>query len=284
MTFPFAKGHGTRNDFVVLPDLDGSLHGDLHPALVQRLCDRRGGLGADGVLRVLRGDVDGGAHWFMDYRNADGSVSEMCGNGLRVFARYLADDGLVDEAEPLAVDTRDGIKRVTFCADREISVDMGRARVGGTVRIEVEGRQYDATSVDAGNPHAVVFVDSLDEAGSLHVAPGYQESDFPDGVNVEFVERRGAQLLAMRVFERGAGETQSCGTGACASVAAAAWVREAMPADSSPPQSPLAGGGGGSTTYTVDVLGGSLTVARDDVGHLHLKGPAVLVAHGTWTA
>ena len=96
VSFPYVKGHGTRNDFVVLPDLDGSVHGDLDPAVVVALCDRRAGLGADGVLRVLRGDLDGGADWFMDYRNADGSVSEMCGNGVRVFARYLADAGLVD--------------------------------------------------------------------------------------------------------------------------------------------------------------------------------------------
>jgi len=266
VTFPFVKGHGTRNDFIVLPDLDGTLHGDLDRHVVQRLCDRRAGLGADGVLRVLRGDVDGGADWFMDYRNSDGSVSEMCGNGLRVFARYLAENGLVDAAAPLAVDTRDGIKRVTFCPDEEISVDMGRACVGGEVQVVVGGREYGAVAVDMGNPHAVVFADSVAEVGSLAVAPAYQESDFPDGVNVEFVERRGDRALGMRVFERGAGETQSCGTGACAAVAAAM------------------GPGRSGASYRVDVAGGTLTVTRDEAGHLHLKGPVVLVAHGTWTA
>ena len=206
MSFPYVKGHGTRNDFVVLPDLDGSVHGDLDPAVVVALCDRRAGLGADGVLRVLRGDLDGGADWFMDYRNADGSVSEMCGNGVRVFARYLADAGLVDPAAldgPLAIDTRDGIKQVTYCDDGEISVDMGRPTLGGPVRIGVEGREYDAWAVDMGNPHAVAFVDSLDGVGALTEQPAFAEADFPHGVNIEFVVRRGPDEVAMRVHERG---------------------------------------------------------------------------------
>ncbi len=269
VTFPFAKGHGTRNDFIVLPDLDGAVHGDLDPELVRRLCDRRSGLGADGVLRVLRGDVDGGAAWFMDYRNADGSVSEMCGNGIRVFARYLAESGLVDPAEPLPVDTRDGIKRVIFCGDGEISVDMGRARVGPVVQVGVESRLLEARSVDVGNPHAVAFVTSLEEAGSLERSPSYSAGDFPDGVNVEFARREGARVLSLRVFERGVGETQSCGTGACAAVAAA-W----LDGDGGEPGAP----------YTVEVPGGTLTVTRNDAGHLALKGAAVLVVHGTWTA
>jgi len=106
VSFPFVKAHGTGNDFVVLPDLDGSVHGDLDPAVVAALCDRRRGIGADGVLRVLRGR-DGAAPWFMDYRNADGSVAEMCGNGVRVFARYLVEAGLVDPGSlALATATR----------------------------------------------------------------------------------------------------------------------------------------------------------------------------------
>jgi diaminopimelate epimerase len=268
VNFPFVKGHGTRNDFVVLPDLDGSIHGDLDPEFVRRICDRRSGIGADGVLRVLRGDVDGGASWFMDYRNADGSVSEMCGNGVRVFARYLASAGLVDPAEPLAVDTRDGIKDVVFCADGEISVDMGAPKVGSFVKVEAAGRAFDALSVRMGNPHAVAFVDGLADAGELLDAPGYAEHDFPDGVNVEFAVRRQPAELAMRVFERGVGETQSCGTGACAVAAAARHLAD----------------GGAASSYTVEVSGGRLTVRFDDRGHAHLQGPAVLVAEGSWTA
>jgi diaminopimelate epimerase len=283
VSFAYVKGHGTRNDFLVLPDLDGSVHGDLEPAVVAALCDRRAGIGADGVLRVLRGDLDGGAEWFMDYRNADGSVSEMCGNGVRVFARYLVESGLVDPKAldgPLEVDTRDGVKRVTFCDDGEISVDMGRPRLGGQVQVEVAGRVYDAWAVDVGNPHAVAFVDSLDEIGPLQSAPVYAAADFPNGVNVEFAVRRGPDGLAMRVYERGVGETLSCGTGACA-VAVAGAVTAAG----------VAGAGAGGvaagpelpTTYTVEVLGGMLTVTWGADGHVHLKGPAVLVAEGTWT-
>jgi len=266
VTFPFAKGHGTGNDFVLLPDPDGSVHGDLDPELVRALCDRRTGIGADGVLRVLRGDVDGGAEWFMDYRNADGSVSEMCGNGIRLFARYLAASGLTDES-PLSIDTRDGVKRAVFCADGEISVDLGEPRVGQQVKVGVEGRAFEGTAVDLGNPHAVVFVESLDEIGSLDIAPRYLADDFPHGVNVEFVVREGDQQLAMRVFERGVGETQSCGTGACAAVAAA-----------SHPHHRASG-----APYAVDVLGGRLTVTWEPSGRIQLKGPAVLVAEGTWT-
>jgi diaminopimelate epimerase len=268
VTFPFVKGHGTGNDFVLLPDPDGRLHGDLDPEVVRALCDRRAGIGGDGVLRVLQGDVDGGAEWFMDYRNADGSVSEMCGNGIRVFARYLAESGLAPREKPLAIDTRDGVKRAVFCDDGEISVDMGVPRIGPSVRVGVEGRAFEATAVDMGNPHAVAFVGSLDEVGPLHVAPRYVADDFPDGVNVEFVERTGDHSLAMRVYERGVGETQSCGTGACAAVVAAS----------------LTAGGRPAATYSVDVLGGRLTVTWDDNEHVQLKGPAVLVAEGVWKA
>ncbi len=276
MSFPFVKGHGARNDFVVLPDLDGSVHGDLDPVVVAELCDRRSGIGADGVLRVLSGDLDGGADWFMDYRNADGSVSEMCGNGVRVFARYLVEAGLVDLAAldgALEVDTRDGVKHVTFCDDGEISVDMGVPTLGAEVRVAVGGRTYDAHAVDLGNPHAVTFVSSLDAVGSLAEQPGYAAAAFPQGVNVEFVERRGPGRVATRVHERGVGETAACGTGACAvAVAAAAWAEG----------DPGAGGPDLPTTYEVSMPGGVLTVTWAADGHVHLKGPAVLVAEGSW--
>ncbi len=275
MNFPFVKGHGTHNDFVVLPDPDGSVHGDLEPGVVAQLCDRRGGIGADGVLRVLRGDLDGGADWFMDYRNADGSVSEMCGNGVRVFARYLESSGLVDPAGldgPLAVDTRDGIKQVTYCDDGEISVDMGAPAIGDRVDVTANGHHYDAVRVDTGNPHAVVFVETLAEIGDLGRAPISCAEEYPDGVNVEFVAAAGDQAISMRVYERGAGETWSCGTGACAAVAAAA----SRSAGTTSPELP--------TTCSVTVPGGVLTVTWGVDGHLHLKGPAVLVATGTWTA
>ncbi len=266
MSFPFVKGHGTHNDFVVLPDLDGSLHGALESEVVIALCDRRGGIGADGVLRVMRSGPE--VPWFMDYRNADGSVSQMCGNGVRVFARYLAEAGLVDPAKPLEVDTRDGLKQVTFCDDGEISVDMGVPSLGGAGVVSVSSRAFEAVSVDVGNPHLVVTVDSLDQVGELHDSPFFCGVEFPDGVNIEFVERRGGGHVAMRVFERGVGETSSCGTGACAVAA--------VMAEGDGHAAPL--------SYTIEVPGGVLTVSLEADQHAHLKGPALLVAEGTWTA
>ena len=267
----FVKGHGTGNDFVVIPDLDAAL--DLSEAQVRALCERHFGIGADGVLRVVRSehapdDVDStDTSWFMDYRNADGSIAEMCGNGIRVFARYLHDAGLV-ESTSVTIATRSGPRLATMLDDGIISVDMGvampsRMRVAPVAA--ANGRQWSATAVFLPNPHAVVFVDDLSDAGDLHEAPVLAPADvFPDGVNVEFVEQRGDDHIAMRVFERGVGETLSCGTGACA--AAWAWRRhEAW---------------SGSLTTQVDVPGGTLWVTEDPAEHLHLRGAAEIVASG----
>jgi diaminopimelate epimerase len=250
----------------VLPDLDGSVHGELSSSVVVALCDRRAGIGADGVLRVLASK--GSAPWFMDYRNADGSLSEMCGNGVRVFARYLEASGLVDRSEPLRIDTRGGVKQVTFCDDGEISVEMGTPMALQETFVSSGGVEYPARAVDVGNPHAVVRVAALADVGELRDAPRYSTAHFPHGANVEFVEVRGEGRLAMRVYERGVGETASCGTGA---VAAATAVRTQA-------------GDPGAASYTVEVPGGRLTVTLDPDGCAHLKGPAVLVADGTWTA
>jgi diaminopimelate epimerase len=281
-TLGYWKGHGTENDFVLLPDHDGTLLGDLPPGevadLAARLCDRRAGIGADGVLRAVRTDAcddpaavaaRGEAEWFMDYRNADGSLSEMCGNGIRVFGRYLAEQGLVDSAAPVPVATRGGTKRLTFSGD-SISVDMGPAQVLGETKVAVGPRSWPALHVSMGNPHAVALVDSLDEAGPLHEAPTHDPAEYPDGVNVEFVVRRGQRHVAMRVHERGSGETRSCGTGACAVMVAAAL------ADGVDPRHPA------GTTYRVDVPGGRLEVTWTEAGRVVLTGPAVLVAHGEW--
>jgi diaminopimelate epimerase len=271
-TLGFWKGHGTENDFVLLPDADGSVHGDLDPALVAALCDRRAGIGADGVLRVVRTAAYDDpaavaardeAEWFMDYRNADGSVSEMCGNGIRVFGRYLAEHEGVDVSRPLPVGTRDGVKVLTFRDDR-VSVDMGRPAVLGETEVGVGDRTWPALHVSMGNPHAVAFVDDLREAGALLAAPSYDAGEYPTGVNVEFVVRRGDRHVAMRVHERGSGETRSCGTGACAVTVAVAL------ADDSPR----------GTTYRVDVPGGRLEVVWTEQDRVVLTGPAVLVASG----
>jgi diaminopimelate epimerase len=272
MTFPWLKGHGTENDFVLLPDHDGTVHGDLDPAFVAALCARRTGLGADGVLRVVRSaalDVPEAAasagEWFMDYRNADGSVSEMCGNGVRVFARHLVDAGLVPADAPVVVGTRDGDKIVTVDGD-QLSVDMGAYDVRGTSKVEVDGRVWEAQDVRTGNPHAVTFVDTLADAGTLLQAPTYDTATYPEGVNVEFVERVADHHVAMRVHERGSGETRSCGTGACAVGIATALADHALDAT-------------GSTTYRVDVPGGTLNITVEPT-RVVLAGPARIVATG----
>ena len=276
----FLKGHGTENDFVLLPDPDGTLLGDLSPALVAALCDRRSGIGGDGVLRVVRTEAyddpaavaaRGEAEWFMDYRNADGSSSEMCGNGIRVFGRYLVDHQGVDVSTPLPVGTRGGTKVLSFDGDA-VSVDMGPAVVLGETKVGVAGHTWPALHVSMGNPHAVAFVEHLDHPGPLTKAPEHDPGEYPDGVNVEFVVRRGARHVAMRVHERGSGETRSCGTGACAVMVAAAL---ADGVDAAAP---------GGTTYRVDVPGGRLEVTWTENGRVVLTGPAVLVARGQWLA
>ena len=268
--YSFTKGHGTENDFVLVPDANGK-H-ELSPEQVARLCDRRAGIGGDGVIRVVRTDATedpaalaarGEARWFMDYRNSDGSLSEMCGNGIRVLGRFLVTHADVDPRNPLPIATRSGVKVLTFDGNR-ITVDMGTPEVLGDTRVTVGERSFEAQHISMGNPHAVVFVDDLDEAGPLLEAPGHDGSVFPDGVNVEFVARRGEHHVAMRVHERGSGETRSCGTGACAVMVAAS----------------LADGAERGTAYTVDLLGGSLEIVWTAEDRVLLTGPAVLTAEG----
>ncbi len=270
MDYAFVKGHGTENDFVLLPDANGRL--DLTPEQVVRLCDRRAGIGGDGVIRVVRTDATddpaavaarGEARWFMDYRNSDGSLSEMCGNGIRVLALYLATHADVDPREPLPIATRAGLRTIVFDGD-QITVDMGTPELGDATQVSVGERTWPARKVSMGNPHAVAFVDDLVDAGPLLDAPGHDERAFPDGVNVEFAVRRGEQHVAMRVHERGSGETRSCGTGACAVAVAAADADQAEP----------------GTPYTVDVPGGRLQIVRTAEDRVLLTGPAVLVAEG----
>jgi diaminopimelate epimerase len=271
--YPFLKGHGTENDFVLLPDHDGSVHGDLSAERVRALCDRRAGIGADGVLRVIRTAAydpsqAADAEWYMDYRNSDGSHSEMCGIGIRLFARHLVEEGLADPAAPIPVATRDGIKVLTVDGD-VMTADMGHPKPLGETSVWVGARSWPARHVDMGNPHAVAFVDDLADAGELLDAPTHDEELYPHGVNVEFVVREGERHVAMRVHERGSGETRSCGTGACAAMVAAALADGAT------------GPGELDLAYRVDVPGGTLTVTWTTDDRVLLTGPAVLVATGT---
>ncbi|MGW6908608.1 diaminopimelate epimerase [Streptomyces sp. NPDC054940] len=279
----FLKGHGTENDFVIVPDPENAI--DLSPAAVAALCDRRAGIGGDGLLHVVRSaahpeaeDMAAEAEWFMDYRNGDGSVAEMCGNGVRVFARYLQRAGHVTEGD-LRVATRGGVKTVHIAktapnggsAVGDVTVGMGKARLPeGDVTVGVGERSWPARNVNMGNPHAVAFVDDLAQAGDLYSPPPFSPaSAYPDGVNVEFVVDRGPRHVAMRVHERGAGETRSCGTGACAVAVAAARRDGADPAVTGTP-----------ATYTIDVPGGTLVITEGTDGEIEMTGPAVIVAEG----
>jgi diaminopimelate epimerase len=252
VTYPFVKGHGTENDFVIVPAAV-----ELTPERVRALCHRRAGIGGDGVIRAVRED----GRWFMDYRNADGSSSEMCGNGIRLYARYLRD--VEGESLPLEIGTRGGVKTLSEDGDG-FTVDMGEPQLLGDTKVAVAHHSWPAVHVDLGNPHAVAFVDDLDDAGPLHEPPMHDATVYPHGVNVEFVVRRGPQHVAMRVHERGSGETRSCGTGACAAMVAAATADRAAPGSS----------------YRVDVPGGTLTVTWTEDGRVLLTGPAVFVASG----
>jgi diaminopimelate epimerase len=270
----FAKGHGTGNDFVILPDHEGTL--DVSAELVARLCDRHRGIGGDGVLRVVRtaaagdqGAAGQSAEWFMDYRNADGSVAEMCGNGVRVFARYLLDEGLAAGPE-LPVATRAGVRLVTEEADGQLTVDMGAARVTGDGSVQLGGQRLSGLAISVGNPHlACVIKDpvaGVDLAAPRLLSPG----GAPGGVNVEVLRIIGDREIEMRVYERGSGLTLSCGTGAvAAAVAAAVTVGDWREGVARP--------------WTVHVPGGRLAVTPGATTSL-LTGPAEIVARGELAA
>jgi diaminopimelate epimerase len=262
----FAKGHGTGNDFVIVPDPHGEL--TLSPAVVAALCDRRFGIGGDGLLRVVRTVADPAvsehgaeAEWFMDYRNADGSLAEMCGNGVRVYARYLVEAGLA--AGPVvAILTRAG-RVVARVDDDLVSVDMPMPRVLGAGSVGVGETELAGTVATCGNPNLVCWVDDpaeLDLTRPLRLDPGL----FPASANVEFVAPT-ADGVRMRVVERGVGETLSCGSGACAAAAVV-----------------LHDGGHEEGEVVIDVPGGRLRV-RIAGDRCVLTGPAVIVASGTIT-
>ncbi|GAB3041362.1 diaminopimelate epimerase [Sediminivirga luteola] len=288
----FVKGHGTENDFLLLPDHGGEL--DLGAAAVEALADRQRGLGADGVIRVVRSAVSGiegaqeqaeaGAEWFMDYRNADGSIAEMCGNGVRVFAHHLVTEGLVPDEGEILVATRDGVKAVTrlsdpFTASGEpwYEVDIGHWELPEQdALVEITGVQVPRPGlrISTGNPHVVVALANPRELidADLHRAPSVSPAP-AGGINVELIVIEGrpsrqpapgsAGELSMRVHERGVGETRSCGTGACAAaIAARHWA-----------------GNGAPDIWRVNVPGGSLRITISPQS-VRLAGPAALVAAG----
>jgi len=261
----FAKGHGTGNDFVVVPDFDDEL--ELTPELISALCDRHFGLGGDGVLRVVR-TRSGQPEWFMDYRNADGSVAEMCGNGVRVFVRYLIEEGLVQGPE-VAVVTRAGMRTIRVEPDGQFTVDMGGAVVLGEGSAEAGNRLLTGLAISVGNPHLACVIEEPVRSVDLDAPRVLGPVGLAGGANVEIVRLLGEHEIEMRVHERGSGLTLSCGTGAvAAAVAAAATVGE-WPAEPS--------------EWTVHVPGGTLAVRPSATASL-LTGPAEIVARGELAA
>ena len=282
----FTKGHGTGNDFVIIEDVDGDL--ELTRAQVQALCDRNFGVGADGVLRVVRSTaIDEGAaalteapdaEWFMDYRNADGSPAQMCGNGIRVFVHYLLRSGLaeLDPWSTLRVGTRAGVRDVVR-TETGYEADLGRWHLaGGEPLARAAGLAVarPGLGLDLGNPHVVVALASDEELEGLDLDPSPLLEPAPiGGANVEFVVpgeplvRDGVGHVRMRVHERGVGETLSCGTGAAASALAVRyWAGSRAPGE-----------------WRVDVPGGVLGVRMfpgEDGEHVALSGPAQLVYRG----
>jgi diaminopimelate epimerase len=259
----FVKAHGSGNDFVVVEDLADRYR--ITPELVRAVCDRHFGIGADGLIRIAPGIA---APYFMDYRNADGSLAEMCGNGVRVVGKYLGDRGYVGST--LDLETRAGVKHLELHADDRGGVDRVTVDMGPPVleeqdrKLEVDGRVVTATCVSMGNPHAVLFVDDVDAAPVRTLGPALgRHPAFPQGTNVEFVQVVGDGVVRQRTWERGVGETLACGSGACA-VAVAAQARG------------LAG-----RPLRVELRGGNLELDWTPGGGVRMTGPAREVAHGT---
>ena len=276
----FAKGHGTQNDFVLVIDVEAKL--SLAPAGVAALCDRRRGLGADGVLRVTTAGAAAAAgvlarlpegldpgDWYMDYRNADGSIAEMCGNGVRVFAHYLRASGL-ESRDEFVVGSLAGARPVqlhrvddTFA---DVTVEMGKTNQLGTGEAMVGGRTFRGLAIDVGNPHLAcvdpdLTTDAL-AALSFDAPVSFDAGQFPEGVNIEVLTAPVDSAVSMRVHERGVGETRSCGTGTVAAAVAA-----------------LAHGGASTGSLTVRIPGGEVAVTVTSATS-YLRGPSVLVARG----
>jgi diaminopimelate epimerase len=281
MEIAFCKMHGTLNDFVVFHDLDQVV--TLSASQVSRLCDRRAGIGADGVIVVRKSSV---ADFFMDYINADGSLAEMCGNGIRCLAKYAYDQGLTDKTT-LPVETRAGVKILDLTTGpngsvNRVRVDMGKPEfqpehIPVDIRdartpildfpLEVEGTFFPVNIISMGNPHCVIVVDNVPEDLPRRCGPLIEKhSLFPAKTNVEFIHVREQRRITMRVWERGSGETLSCGTGACASMVVSA----------------LKGLVGDSAT--VELPGGDLEIEWKGMdSHVIMTGPAVTVYSGTIT-
>lgn len=271
----FSKYHGIGNDFVMLADPDDEL--TLGAEMVRALCDRRFGVGADGVIRVAPG-FDG-ADLFMDYVNSDGSIGEMCGNGIRCLAVFARAEGLTDKTE-LKVMTRAGLKTVWVLDDGRIRVDMGApifapaaipvawaGEDGLHAKVELEDAVIEVAAISMGNPHAVIFTRDPATAPVTTLGPTLEKHEaFPNGTNVEFMRVDAPDHVTMRVWERGSGETLACGTGACAVGVAARLL------------------GGADEVLTVSLPGGDIEIewkgSLTDEQPVFMTGPAVRAFDG----
>jgi diaminopimelate epimerase len=269
----FWKMHGLGNDFIVADNRDGKI-GDAEAAgLARRLCDRRLSVGADGLLLLSNSAV---ADVRMRTFNADGSEAEMCGNGIRCFAKYVYENGIVRKTE-FTVDTLAGPKQVWLTLNNEVvqavRVDMGTAEwerskipmqgegtcINEDLRVDEEN--YRVTCLSMGNPHCVIFVEKVDEFPVEYVGPIIENHEaFPKRTNVEFAQVSGRNELKVRVWERGCGETLACGTGACAAAVAAHRLGFSTP------------------KVKVHVLGGILEISV--ANHVFMTGPAEKVFEG----
>ena len=277
MKLAFTKMEGCGNDYVYVNGFTQSVPEEEKPALVRRLSDRHFGIGGDGVIFINPAKE---ADFEMEMWNADGTRSEMCGNGIRCVARYVYDFGLTDQKE-FSIVSAGKVKYMTlYEQDGQISavrVNMGQPILEAdqipvradhspviNVPIEVQGKEYRMTCVSMGNPHAVVFVDSTKDFPLEQVGPYFENHPcFPNRTNTEFVQVIDRSRVRMRVWERGTGETLACGTGCCAT--AVACVLNGLT----------------DNAITVEVLGGALQIEWDrDNDLVWMTGPATVVFSG----
>ena len=280
MDLRFTKMHGCGNDFIVVDDVANEW--DFDEEAVQLLCDRHFGIGADGLI-LVRNASDPEGDFFMLYVNADGSLAEMCGNGVRVFAKYLDDTGRVG-GDTIAVQTLGGIKRIDIVRDENGAFSLARVDMGTPVLdaasiptalpgdpvvdalVSTDAGDVRVTCVSMGNPHAIVWVDDVDTAPVTATGPLVEAAPvFPRRTNVEFAQVVDSGRIRLRVWERGVGETLACGTGACATLVAAA----------------LTGRTGRSAT--IELPGGDLDIEWSEDGRVGMTGPAETVFTGVWS-
>lgn len=276
MKIEFTKMQGIGNDYIYIDCFKNDIR--LTAKQIAFLSDRRFGIGGDGVIFIRKSDRADG---FMDMYNLDGSAGKMCGNGVRCVGKYLFDNGYA-KSETVTVETRSGIKtlKMSIGSDKKAtgaSVDMGKAILdckeipvlyegdSRSVPVEISGREYQATCVSMGNPHAVIFVDDPDRIDLPTIGPSFENHPlFPDKVNTEFVSVVSKNHIKMRVWERGSGETLACGTGACATAVAAV----------------LRGYCDYSADITVTLRGGELIINYEPDGTVTMTGAAATVFTG----